>query len=677
MDENMIVKSLRAMSEESAPEKEFRKSLKTKLNQTEKRSLMSWKNLRIIFPLVLILILLAFISIRFSQADLIDNNLLQSPIPGELAVDSTLRDKTEVVEYLNKVGGRFVDGSDEDVPGVFTIRFKDGVTQEQVKTYIQSFSGKIKHVISELNVYVITVEDTTLSVSNIPGDEIVEDIDQDSKVVLSAVPNDPEISKQWGLSKVNAFEAQEATADKTKKVNIAVIDTGACFGHPDLADKFTEGINILDESKSAIDEYGHGCAVAGVISANVNNNIGISGLSNNVKIMPVKVMGADGVGYASDVAIGIMKAVAMKARIINLSLGTYKYSSLIAYAVDYAVDRGVIVIASAGNGATNRPHYPSSLPGVISVGSLDENGQRSWFSNFGKDVDIYAPGGGIYTTDMGGGYKYYSGTSFSAPYTAGIIALEIELCHEPLSSIDNQRLFIDKQENTWDLCPENNAPVISSTPPAGPFLTGTQFIYQILASDSDGDSLQYVIEPSDKLIIDPATNIATWSSVVKGEYIFTLKVTDGEDTAIQTITIVVNDPPVEAPQTITKPTGNKAYCKLTPTEVWIYYPDIQGMDLWGITLKDPGIGSPVSGYGNPSYLVYATIVGRRNIEGSMADYTVPLYLTKTPMTSFVKNNYKMYAGWFSFAVARSNFVRAFVVDNADKPNHAERNLVCR
>jgi hypothetical protein len=180
------------------------------------------------------------------------------------------------------------------------------------------------------------------------------------------------------------------------------------------------------------DQNGHGTHLAGIIAASVNNGLGIAGGAPGVKILPVRVLAADGSGFSSNVAAGIIWATDHGARVINLSLGGTIRSDGTQAAIRYANSKGAIVLAAAGNGATPGPHanepvYPGAFPEAVAVGAVDSNLQRATFSNYGPYVDLAAPGVAIRSTYASSrtAYADMSGTSMATPYASAAAALVV------------------------------------------------------------------------------------------------------------------------------------------------------------------------------------------------------------------------------------------------------------
>jgi thermitase len=273
------------------------------------------------------------------------------------------------------------------------------------------------------------------------------------------IPNDPlYLAYQWGPPIVQAPLAWSVTTG-TASVVIAVIDTGVDLSHPELApniwtnagetgldangqDKRTNGVdddhdgyvddwhgwNFVAGTNNPQDDQGHGTHVSGIADAVGNNGVGVAGMAWQARIMALKILDSTGNGSISNLATAMIYATDHGARIINLSLGDTAPSTVMEDAVNYAYAHGVTVVAAAGNNGT-QVLYPAAYPNAIAVASVDWNNHRSYFSNIGPQVALAAPGGfdgggfGIYSTCLGGGYCYKSGTSMATPYVAGAAAL--------------------------------------------------------------------------------------------------------------------------------------------------------------------------------------------------------------------------------------------------------------
>jgi hypothetical protein len=181
--------------------------------------------------------------------------------------------------------------------------------------------------------------------------------------------------------------------------------------------------SIETQDGNDIDASGHGSHVAGIIAAAANNGIGGSGVAPNAKILPIKVLDQAGQGDARDVATGVRYAADSGAQVINLSLGGATESPSLTQAIQYANDKGALVVAAAGNGgATDKPKWPASLDLTIAVTAVDSSRNVTSFDQRGDYIDIAAPGASIVSTAKGD-YVALSGTSMAAGFVAGAAAL--------------------------------------------------------------------------------------------------------------------------------------------------------------------------------------------------------------------------------------------------------------
>ncbi len=284
-------------------------------------------------------------------------------------------------------------------------------------------------------------------------------------------PNDEHYPLQWHYPLIHLPQAWEITTGSADVI-VAVIDTGILSNHPDIDEtRLVDGYDFISDTTISLDGDGidpdpedpgddmaggssfHGTHVTGTIAAATGNNIGVAGVARQCKIMPLRVLGNGG-GLSSDIRQAIYYAAGLdnssgtkpqqRADIINLSLGGSSSSVLDQAAIEAARAAGVIIVAAAGNSATDAPFYPAAYNGVISVSAVGIDKRLAPYSNFGATIDIAAPGGNMSQDYDGDGhldgvlstsgddasgppiemvYKFAQGTSMAAPHVAGVVAL--------------------------------------------------------------------------------------------------------------------------------------------------------------------------------------------------------------------------------------------------------------
>jgi len=278
------------------------------------------------------------------------------------------------------------------------VKFKSGATKDVVeKAHFQN-NGKVIDIIPEINVQIVKVEKNKVieKLSAYKHDPNVEFAEPDYLAQAVSIPNDVYFEEQWGMTKIQVPEAWDITKG-SKKIKIAILDTGIDQDHEDLASKIAVNKNFTS-SKTIDDMFGHGTHVAGIAAACTDNNKGVAGAGYSSTLMNIKVLGDDGSGYYSWVARGIIWSVNKGVKVINLSLAGDQPSKMLEMAVDYAWRKGVVIVAAAGNEGNSVPLYPAAYQNCIAVGATDKNGTRAFFSNYGDWVDLAAPGMNIFST---------------------------------------------------------------------------------------------------------------------------------------------------------------------------------------------------------------------------------------------------------------------------------------
>jgi len=263
-------------------------------------------------------------------------------------------------------------------------------------------------------------------------------------------PNDPQYKFQWHLRQIGMPEAWKL-ADGNGVI-VAVLDTGVSYENhakfhqlPDLAGlEFVKPYDFVKNTKHANDDHGHGSHVTGTIAQATNNGVGVAGVALKVRIMPLKVLSASGSGSVGGIADAIRYAADNGAKVINMSLGGAFPSKVLKKAVEYAHGKGVTVVCAAGNESRGKVGYPAAYPGAIAVAATQFDETTTFYSNWGKEIDIAAPGGNTRVDQNNDGmpdgvlqntiaigdpskddYYGYMGTSMASPHVAGVAALVI------------------------------------------------------------------------------------------------------------------------------------------------------------------------------------------------------------------------------------------------------------
>jgi len=251
------------------------------------------------------------------------------------------------------------------------------------------------------------------------------------RVTAAALPNDPYfLPYQWDKWVMYGDQAWDIVGG-TMDVRVAVVDNGTDWQHPDLAASFKTGELGFDfigndndprPDNINVPQSFHGTHVAGIIAATRNNNEGIAGWSL-VQLLAVRVLNDSGSGTTDVVASGIRWAADHGARIINMSLTSSASSQVLVEACQYAAQAGVLLVAASGNEGQQAIGYPAALSQCIAVGASSTDSRLAYFSNYGPEQELAAPGVSILSTVPGARYDSADGTSMAAPQVSGVAAL--------------------------------------------------------------------------------------------------------------------------------------------------------------------------------------------------------------------------------------------------------------
>ncbi len=349
------------------------------------------------------------------------------------------------------------------VPGEILVKFRPAartVDRESARSQArvqsrQQFRTGAEHWILEPG------ESTEEALARLRSDPNVLYAEPNYLVAAFRTPNDPRYGEQYGLRNVGqsggtagadirAESAWDVTTGSPSVV-VAVIDTGCDYTHPDLAANIwsnpgeiagngvdddgngfiddVRGWDFVNHDNDPMDDAGHGTHVSGTIGAVSDNGLGVAGVAWQVRLMPLKFLGAGGSGTTADAIAAIEYATLMHADIMSNSWGGGGFSQALLEAIQAADAADILFVAAAGNNASNTDAftvYPAGydVPNILSVAATDRNDQLAGFSNFGvATVDLGAPGVDVLSTMRGASYGLLSGTSMATPHVSGVAAL--------------------------------------------------------------------------------------------------------------------------------------------------------------------------------------------------------------------------------------------------------------
>src|SRR5437867_1386032 len=332
--------------------------------------------------------------------------------------------------------------------GQLLVQPKPGVAAEVLRRIFSDQEALEEDELPEINVKILKVpadklEKVEQALSHNPNFKFVE---KNYLAGAATVPDDTKYTSEWHLVKILAPSGWDLTRG-ISNVTIAICDTGVDSSHPDLVGKFINGYNVYSNNPLFNDVTGHGTAVAGTAAAMTNNTTGVAGLGWANTLMPIRMSDSSGYALYSNMAKAIDYAADHGAKVINLSFGGSSASSTLQSAVDYAWNKGCVIVASAMNNNTSAPYYPAACNHVMAVAATSSSDTKASFSNYGSWIDVSAPGTSILTTTRGGGYGAWSGTSFSSPLVAGLAALIFSLS----PSLTNTQVVDLIEKNATDL----------------------------------------------------------------------------------------------------------------------------------------------------------------------------------------------------------------------------------
>ncbi|MDQ4128944.1 MAG: S8 family serine peptidase, partial [Actinomycetota bacterium] len=499
--------------------------------------------------------------------------------------------------------GETQPASDETpfAPGRILVKVEDSAPANALASVNRENGASVEEKIPDSQVSVVDLPEglsVAEAVEVYEGSAVVEYAEPDYQLtptVTAPTPSDPSFSKMYTMyntgqlrgtadADLDAREAWNTTTGSPETV-VAVIDTGMDITHKDLNgniwtnpgesgldaagnDKATNGVD--DDNNGKVDDVhgwdfrnednsvydgakqdSHATHIAGTIAAEGNNDLGVTGINWQAKIMPLKFIGADGVGYVSDAVEALNYAVAQGVEISNNSYGFYDscggcYARALQNAIADADRAGHLFVTAAGNGGADWvgddnevvPFYPASYsnPNIIAVAASNSKDELTSFSNYGTtSVDLAAPGKDVLSTLPDDKYGYGLGTSVATPHVTGVAALyksrfsqasDTDIKASILGSVDQKPAMVGKlltggRLNAARALGENTAPVIADLRPGGRTRDRTPLISATVRdqeTDLAQSQIQLYINGNQKLDFsyDQTTDTLTYNSTRLG-----------------------------------------------------------------------------------------------------------------------------------------------------------------
>src|SRR5262245_570090 len=349
------------------------------------------------------------------------------------------------------------------IPGELIVRYKDDATpstRANFRARANADLGKDFRILKLEHVRLRGMS-TEAAIRRYARDPDVLYVEPNYEITLDAIPNDPRFGELYGMrntgqtggtpgADIRATNAWDVfTGDPNLKIGI--IDTGVDYNHPDLAANVwtnpgeipnnnqdddnngyvddVHGYDFVNNDGDPFDDNGHGSHCAGTIAGVGNNNVGVTGVNWNAKVIGIKFLSAGGSGSTDGAIASVQYAIAVGCKLTSNSWGGGGFSQALLDVINLAGAAGQLFVAAAGNASANTdvsPHYPSSYdsPYIIAVAATDHNDNLASFSNFGATtVDLAAPGVAILSCQPGGGYQLLSGTSMATPHVSGVVGL--------------------------------------------------------------------------------------------------------------------------------------------------------------------------------------------------------------------------------------------------------------
>ena len=399
----------------------------------------------------------------------------------------------------------------------------------------------------------------------------VTSVEPDGEVhAIDHPTGDSELVNTWGVAHIGAGSVHTA-GNKGTGVEVAVIDSGCDYTHSDLDGNYWGGYDFVNDDTDPMDDNGHGTHVSGTVAAEDGNG-GVVGVAPEAHLYCLKVLSSGGSGSWSDIIAALQWAVGNGIQVTNNSYGSsLNPGGTVKAAFDNSAAAGILHVAAAGNsgnprGKGNNVGYPARFDSVIAVAATDSNDNRASFSSTGATVELAAPGVAINSTELGGGYVEFNGTSMASPHVAGTAALfiaagvtdvrtQLQTTADDLGDPGRDPQYgyglVDADEAAASAPPPpNDTPTVSITSPTNDstFNSGAMIPFEGTASDTEDDDAILTNNLAWTSSIDGAIGIGMGGSfsttLSDGNHTIIAEATDsGDKTGSASISITVGSPP--------------------------------------------------------------------------------------------------------------------------------------